>query len=506
MDFFKHAASISKISLLFLLSASLLFPSCKKENKETESTYKVGTFYAKRGNQPGIYDHQGRFIILRGVNYNVLGDYWQGNTTIPTTATYSEEHLRLMSFYGFNCIRLLFTWSALEPQPGQYNQEYIQTINRVIEDAKKYGLYIILDMHQDAYSKFIFSTADDNCTNNQKGWDGAPEWACITDGASSCSNDGSRENVPAVIHAWDNLWRNTNGIQDNLIKAWAELAKKTGHHENVIAYNVINEPSLGHSSFQSQQNSLANFYTDFVKSLRAMELQNQLTAKMILFEPAVTSNGQQIPAVVGGNFTNDNNIVFGPHHYFEVITEGLLTIEQGFSLYQGLANGYKTACFIGEWGVFDFSDDGVSKLKRFAQQEDKYLMGSTFWQWSQAPGDPHGVSWEGDYDELSMHLMELDKNANPTGKMNDAFLKILGRTRPIAVQGKKIKFTSDPDNGKFNLTAEAETPGITELWIPNYFGTPNIQGENIQIHELQKVEGGFIAKIQVNSTYSIYIE
>jgi endoglycosylceramidase len=290
-----------------------------------------------------------------------------------------------------------------------------------------------------------------------------------------------------------------------LINAWSELIKETGNHQNLIGYNLINEPSLGFSSLQNQQNKLAKFYSNLIQKIRKTETENQLTEKMIFFEPAVTSNGQQIPAVVSASFTNDENIVFAPHNYFEVISS-LLTIEQGYSLYQGLAYSYQTACFIGEWGVYDFSEIGISKLKRFAQQEDKYLMGSTFWQWCQAPGDPHGISWDGQSAETSMHLIELDKNANFTGRTNDAYLKVLGRTRPIAIQGKKIKFSSNSDNGRFDLSAETATPGITELWIPNTNGEPIIKGENIKVQELKKVEGGFIAKIEVEATYSIYIE
>ena len=496
----------SKPILLLFLAIFIGLTSCKKDKKDAETTpKKKATFYAKRGSQPGIYDQQGRFIILRGVNYNVLGDYWQGNSAIPTTAAYNEEHFKMMASYGFNCVRLLFSWSKLEPQPGKYDQDYIQTIKKAIQDANQYGIYIFLDMHQDAYSKYIFSTPEDACDNPQKGWDGAPDWATITDGASTCSNDGSRENVPAVIHAWENLWKNTNGIQTNLINAWSELIKETGAFENVIGYNLINEPSLGFSSLPNQQSRLSNFYSTIIQSIRKTEATNLQASKMIFFEPAVTFNGQQLPAVVGPNFSNDDNLVFAPHNYFEVITQ-LLTVEQGFSLYQGLAKTYQTACFIGEWGVYDLAESTISKLKRFAQQEDFYLMGSTFWQWCQAPGDPHGVSWDGQYEETSLHLIELDKNANFTGRTNDTYLKILSRTRPIAIQGKRIKFSSDSDNGKFNLTAQTEKPGITELWIPNTHGTPDIKGENIKVQELKKVDGGFIAKIQVEATYSIYIE
>lgn len=497
--------------LFISISLLLIFSSCKKDKKtETENpdspSPAQAVLTAKRGAEPGIYDQQGRFVILRGVNYNVLGDYWHANPDIPATTQHHEEQFRIMASYGFNCIRLLFNWSLLEPERGQHNQAYIQTIGRVIEDAKKHGIYVMLDLHQDSYSKYIFSTPADSCERNQKGWDGAPRWAIYTDGASVCSDDGTREGVPAVVHAWQNLWDNTEGIQDNLIESWKVLIAALGNHDNVIGYDLINEPSLGHSSFPDQQRKLSNFYGKLVRAIRDTERSHQQTEKIVFFEPAVTFNGQQIPAVVGANFTSDQNLVFAPHNYFEVISQ-ILTVEQGFTLYQTLAQSYQTACFIGEWGVYAEPSAGKDKMKRFAQQEDHHKMGSTFWQWAQAPGDPHSISWDGQkYDLVSPHhLMELDYRGNYTGKRNDIFLQILGRTRPIAIHGKGIKYTSDSDTGIFFLKAKAAQKGITELWIPNFFGAPEISGKNIAIKNLKEVDGGYIAEIEVDAEYEINI-
>ncbi len=49
--------------------------------------------HAIRGDRPGIFDTQGRQVLLRGVNLNALGDYYQANpnytpvyhSTIPTS-------------------------------------------------------------------------------------------------------------------------------------------------------------------------------------------------------------------------------------------------------------------------------------------------------------------------------------------------------------------------------------------------------------------------------------
>jgi hypothetical protein len=55
------------------------------------------------------------------------------------------------------------------------------------------------------------------------------------------------------------------------------------------------------------------------------------------------------------------------------------------------------------------------------------------------------------------------------------------------------------------LSAKASKSGITELWIPNFFGTPVISGDNITLKELKTVEGGFKAFVEVTGTYKIIV-
>ena len=231
----------STFRYLVMAFACLAFSACQKDDPSNSLAEDDISLYATRGTNPGIYDAQGRYRILRGVNYNVLGDYWAANPNIPTTATYDPEQFRLMATYGFDMVRLLFSWSLLEPQPGVIDYEYINKIKRAIEDASKHGLYIMIDMHQDAFSKYLFTPRDVTCEYPQSGWDGAPAWAVITDGASTCqTRPGSRESPRAVAHAWQNLWDNTNGIQDNLIAAWAELVRHCAKYDNVMGYDLVN--------------------------------------------------------------------------------------------------------------------------------------------------------------------------------------------------------------------------------------------------------------------------
>jgi endoglycosylceramidase len=410
-----------------------------------------------------------------------------------------------MAQYGFNCVRLLFSWSKLEPQKGIYNQAYIDEIKHAIEIAAKYNIYILLDMHQDAYGKYIATPSNTTCDKPNNGWDGAPDWATLTDSASTCTADGSRESAPAVIHAWQYFWDNKNGIQDACVNAWSALVKQTAKYTNVVGYDLLNEPSLGYQEINIQADKLSKFYGNLIKHIRMAENEVNAYQHIAFFEMSVTWNGQGIPFIPFPNFTNDNNIIFAPHTYFESITY-LFTVEQGYDLLKNLSGLFGTNLFIGEYGFFNNPTSDVLKLKRFAKKEDDNFAGSTIWQWAQAPGDPHGISWDGTrYNNTSLHLIELDKNGIFTGNKNELFLNVLSRSRPIAICGKPTRLISNPDNGTMELSAKANQEGTTTLWIPDRFGEPNITGNNVKSSDIQKVEGGFNVAIEVVGEYVINV-
>lgn len=487
------------IVLLLILTA--VAAGCKKEHPAPAKSKRL---YATRGTAPGIYDADGRFMILRGVNYNALGDYWQANPAVATTKQYSPDDIQLMASYGFNCIRLLFSWSRLEPQPGVYDQAYIQTINSVIEEAAKYNMYVMLDMHQDAWGKYIATPHDSACAYPNKGWDGAPQWATLTDGESTCTADGSRESAPAVYHAFQNFWDNTNGLQNNCIAAWQQLVTATAGHENVLGYDLLNEPGLGYKEpSDNELTKLSNYYGRLITAIRAAEGSKQ-NEHIVFIENPVTYKGIGFLGLPDQNFSADNNVVAAPHHYFESIGNIPVTIESGYTTLMGAAGLYNAALFIGEWGYFGNPANDVAKVKRFAAAEDANFGSSTWWQWAQAPGDPHGISWDGNsYGTTSMHLIELNQSGNFTGNKNELYLKVLGRTHPTAINGRPTVLSVNPDTGVMHLEANATTPGTTDLWIPNYLGTPVITGTNSTLQSLTTVAGGYYAAVSTSGAYSV---
>lgn len=131
---------------------------------------------------PWFHDEYGRVMILRGVNLS-------GSSKVPFTpngATHlrdgffdhrqvsfvgrpfplenADEHFTRLSAWGLTLLRFLVTWEAIEHAgPGIYDQEYLDYLYEVVKKAGEYGFQVIIDPHQDVWSRF-------------SGGDGAPGW------------------------------------------------------------------------------------------------------------------------------------------------------------------------------------------------------------------------------------------------------------------------------------------------------------------------------------------
>lgn len=186
-----------------------------------------------------LIDELGRERIFNGVNAVDKSNYTDGKQEYHEL---NEETIKEFAKLGFNLIRLGFTWAKLEPAPNKYNDEYIESISKVIDICEKYGIYVFLDMHQDLYSPV---------TNG----DGAPKWATLLDGIKV----HPMRFVWAEGYFWgrachrafDNFWKNRKiqniGLQDRYADCWAYLAEKLGDKESVIGFDMMNEPFPGSS-------------------------------------------------------------------------------------------------------------------------------------------------------------------------------------------------------------------------------------------------------------------
>ncbi|MGB4442091.1 MAG: cellulase family glycosylhydrolase [Coriobacteriia bacterium] len=230
-------------------------------------------------------DEHGRTRMLRGVN---LG----GSSKVPTVpdgATWrregffehrdvsfvgrpfpleeAEEHFGRLERWGFTFLRLLTTWEAIEHAgPGQYDEAYLTYFRTIVEKAAAHGISVLIDPHQDVWSRFT-------------GGDGAPGWtleaagldmtAFAETGAAIChqthgdpfprmiwpTNYGKLANLTmwTLFFGGDVFAPETrvDGVpiqeylQDHYIAAIAHLAERLKGLPNVVGFDTLNEPSGG---------------------------------------------------------------------------------------------------------------------------------------------------------------------------------------------------------------------------------------------------------------------
>jgi hypothetical protein len=108
-------------------------------------------------------DEAGRRVILRGVNLG--GDckvpYPDGGTNFPSDFSNhrdvsfigrpfpieeASEHFSRLRAWGFNCLRLLTTWEAVEHRgPNQFDTAYLDYFAELCRTAGDFGFYLFVE-------------------------------------------------------------------------------------------------------------------------------------------------------------------------------------------------------------------------------------------------------------------------------------------------------------------------------------------------------------------------
>jgi endoglycosylceramidase len=65
---------------------------------------------------------------------------------------------------GYNTVRIGVLWEGFEPLEGQFNQTYMDEMEKIIDFSSDAGVYPLLDAHQDVWSRKFCG-------------EGMPDWA-----------------------------------------------------------------------------------------------------------------------------------------------------------------------------------------------------------------------------------------------------------------------------------------------------------------------------------------
>lgn len=180
-----------------------------------------------------LADNEGRTVILNGINHVVKspeqGYVYEGD----------EELFARFREWGINCVRYGIHWDGLEPEPGRIDENYLKELDKRVYWARRNNLMLILDMHQDLYSR--------------KFGNGAPLWATLDDGAEHVTGTVWSDAYlmsPAVQRSFDSFWQNRPasdgvGLQEHYANVWKVLARRYADSVSVVGFDVMNEPFIG---------------------------------------------------------------------------------------------------------------------------------------------------------------------------------------------------------------------------------------------------------------------
>lgn len=482
---------------LALLSASCTPNGAPPPVRDPGTGPELSWLTAVRGPDAGVYDEAGRQVLLRGVNFNHLGDYFQSHPDLPTVASLDEDDWDDAAAQGMNVIRLVTNWSAWEPERDQFDLDYLARVRAAVEKANEHGMYVVIDLHQDAWSKFVFTPADEVCppgTRHQIGWDGAPEWATFTDGAATCT-PGAREASPAVKRAWGNFYANRDGIRDEMVELWSWLATEFAHDAGVAGFDLLNEPGYS-ADADSAIRGLTRFYQDAIRAIRAAERAVGGRGHIVFFEPPVFA---AFPPV---GFSDDPNLVYSPHNYAESIgpsVPGLLALNT--QLQNAVARAYGTTSWVGEYGAF-MSDDVARRswMERFNRLDDRNPgAGGAWWQWEQQCGDPHDVA--GAYPPSEAWVADKLASCVPEPRMDTP---CTARSYPRAVPGRLLSLEAEPCGGAVTVTGRTTSPSTAELWFQGERAEPpTVSGTGLGASTVEARPGGYRITVAVSGEYRI---
>jgi hypothetical protein len=486
------------------------------------------------GATPYIADEAGRYRVLRGVVAAGLIDFWSGanhsdprpppfypvdpavyatgcptNYSLVRVPPLCEQDFVQMRELGFDVVKLGLSWSLLEPSPGRYDSTYLDRIAQVVGWARASGIYVILDMHQNSWSRYL---GDDSRSiplglaeaPSLSDHTGAPSWAVFADGLPSARFAGIRELNPAVQAAMTNFWLDRSldslprgqspgsRLQDHYIGALAALGRRFRDDSTVVGYNFFNEPQQGFIPWGMFEDAfLVPFYRRAIDALTGIgdglpcpasspslpvcgypDLGVHDRRHIYFLDANITRSMTDLPTHLALPLSSYPNLVYGFHAYTHVYTLDRMfgaspshspypfSYDQSFELAAAGARLTRAALMVTEYGD-DPPDDAVIVRQELAAVE-RHLTGSTFWTWKENCG--FGYTWglyAGVYGDAGSQRCSYDRSQPDSnlkaqdGGLRHARAALLVRAYPRAVAGTLLSYSYQPDRGAFIMRATA---------------------------------------------------
>ncbi|HEY7926945.1 MAG TPA: cellulase family glycosylhydrolase [Candidatus Dormibacteraeota bacterium] len=315
-----------------------------------------------------IVDESGRTVLLRGFNTSTLLE----STVLRSPL--DDEDAAMMESDGFDVVRVAVSWGRMEPQRGQWDQGYLQSIADTVRMLTDHHLYVVLDMHFLDWSSSF-------------GGSGAPAWANLPlapDLHIGALGDWQRHLSPAVNAANTYFWVSPDW-QADFMRAWQLLAQRFRGDSGVAGYDIYNEPhAIPLPPVRFEKDFMWPLYAHTIDAIAAVD-PNHL---FIVEGQLLSTFGTAIVHLVAPN------LVYSPHEYTGSLVPPTFDgnpqpLHDHIRQSVDEATRVPGALWIGEWGMgadqalaTTWVDDAVATFTAAGA-------GWAWWQWRE--DSPWGV-------------------------------------------------------------------------------------------------------------------
>ena len=414
---------------------------------------------------------QGRQRLFNGLNM-VCKSSAYGYVYPLSPADYQK-----LSHSGINLLRFGIFWTAIEPEPGVFDDAYLRRVKEQLEYAHKAGISFFLDFHQDLYGVAFGPEAPS--------WaDGAPAWATITDGLPHIAGDLWSDAYlisPALNRAFEHFWNNDPvcglGLQEHYARMLRHTAKFFRGMPGLLGYDLWNEPYPGPAGQEALNEVMGQLpgavdlsreeekarlmagltdmdvYRGLAEAISRHTMPFEQKRLMAFYERSAEAIHEEdphafvftepcyftnlgVPSGIGGLSVPGQ--VFAPHGYDIVVDTGhddLFNpgrVELIFRRHKETGERLGIPTVIGEWGAFGGRPGNEEAGTQMISILEKNLWSHTYWCWTE--------------DIASLPEWRL-----------------LVRAYPVAVAGRLRSYHWD--GNAFEMEYDA-VPGVTEIFVP----------------------------------------
>jgi endoglycosylceramidase len=402
-----------------------------------------------------LVDPQGRVVIVHGMNLV----YKRAPYAPPASAAgFTRGDARWLSDRGFNGMRIGTLWAGVTPESSdQADPAYFAKWQRVIDLLARRRMWMLFDFHQDQW-------------NEVYGGEGVPAWAVhrpvpynLLPPVSAPFPEGYW--TPELSTVFDNFWSNTDGLLDDWVSAWVDVASHWRHQPYSMGYDLLNEPwagvewptclTLGCPS--TYPTELQPAFTKAMTAIRGVD-----PTGIVWFEPQQLAAGQP----VGSSFAHvaGRNVGFSWHNYCPDVffeSQGLPAgnVDNCVGYSDGRnkealrqSDAMDAAPLMTEFGA----TDNLKALGIDLRVADENLMGWTHWAYKRWD-DPTTAD-----DSQGLFTDDADRST-----VKKAKVLLLSRTYPQATAGtpKALHFNPRTGNFRYVFSPKRNVTSPTRIFV-----------------------------------------